>query len=205
MNWIMYQFLHNAPDINIDNSMIDDKERGGGADTEELQKSENQHIRTSDRTRKPNSKYDRAQYVMNISIGKAIKSFGEQATAGPVMAELESIMEKDVLRPVRWEDLSAEEKERVMPSLLFLKDKYVDGKFEKIKARLAGNGYFQDRSSYGDLSSPTIAIMALLIVICIAQLEDETITNTNPRFIFIFSFTNLPFPRNIKLQQFLTR
>ncbi len=58
---------------------------------------------------------------------------------------------------------------------MFLKEKFdADGKFEKIKARLAAGGNLQDKSLlYESLSSPTVSMEAVIImmVIAIAAIE----------------------------------
>jgi translation elongation factor P/translation initiation factor 5A len=46
---------------------------------------------------------------------------------------------------------------------MFLREKYEDGSFVKIKARLVADGRMQDRTVYSDHSSPTARLKILKI------------------------------------------
>ena len=58
---------------------------------------------------------------------------------------------------------------QIIGSHLFLTDKYgSNGEFVKTKARLVALGNRQDRSMYGDVSSPTITHEAIMLILSIA-------------------------------------
>jgi hypothetical protein len=63
--------------------------------------------------------------------------------------------EKKALVPIMWENLS-KERRCLTRSHMFLMEKYIDGIFEKLKARMVADGRTQDRSIYSNYSSPTV-------------------------------------------------
>jgi hypothetical protein len=71
-------------------------------------------------------------------------------------AELEQLfLDKKALVPVKWETLSAEKTKHINRSHMFLKEKFNNGVFEKLKARFVADGRMQDRSINSNYSSPT--------------------------------------------------
>ena len=57
------------------------------------------------------------------------------------------------------------DKQLILPSKLFLKDKYrPDGAFYKFKARLVAGGHRQNHGDYESTSSPTVATSSVLMV-----------------------------------------
>lgn len=57
--------------------------------------------------------------------------------------------------PVKWETLSAEQKKHINISHMFLKEKFNNGVFEKLKVGFVADGRMQDRSIHSNYSSPT--------------------------------------------------
>jgi hypothetical protein len=106
--------------------------------------------------------------LMNLSLGAAIRNFGD-AARDACKAELQQLFEeKKALRPVRWCDLTAEQKASVIRSHMFLKEKYEDGKFVKMKGRVVANGRMQDRTVYSDYSSPTAKTKSVMTCLKVA-------------------------------------
>ena len=61
------------------------------------------------------------------------------------------MLTKKVWTPVDVKSLTYEERERIIRSSMFLKDKFLaSGEFEKLKARLVAGGDQQDKSLYDD-------------------------------------------------------
>jgi hypothetical protein len=56
---------------------------------------------------------------------------------------------------VKWESLSRDQRKKVVRSHMFLREKYEDGQFIKMKARLVADGRMQDHTVYHDFSSLT--------------------------------------------------
>jgi hypothetical protein len=59
------------------------------------------------------------------------------------------------LIPVKWDDLLDEQKAKEVRVQMFLKEKFDDGVFTKLKACLVADGHTQDRNLYSDYSWPT--------------------------------------------------
>jgi hypothetical protein len=83
------------------------------------------------------------------------------------LKELNQLIEKGCLMPV--DRLTVKklktEKQLILPSKLFLKDKYKpDGAFDKFKARLVAGGHRQNHEDYESTSSPTVATSSVLMV-----------------------------------------
>jgi hypothetical protein len=70
--------------------------------------------------------------------------------------------------PVKWESLSQEQRAKVVRSYMFLHEKYEDGSFVKLKARLVADGRMQDRTVYCDHSSPTTKTRSVMTCLKLA-------------------------------------
>jgi len=78
--------------------------------------------------------------LMNLGVGEVIQKLMNIAS-NECKAELYQLfIEKKALQPVRWEELNKEQKRKVIWSHMFLKEKYKDSTFDKIKARLVADG-----------------------------------------------------------------
>jgi hypothetical protein len=72
---------------------------------------------------------------------------------------------KKVFHPVHVHQLSPAERKSIIRSSMFYKEKFKpDGEFEKLKARLVAGGDMQDKSVFGDISSPTVSSCATFLV-----------------------------------------
>jgi hypothetical protein len=109
--------------------------------------------------------------LMNLSLEAAIQNFSEKARDA-CKAELKQLFEeKRALRPVKWADLTAEQKESVIRSHMFLKEKYEDGKFVKMKGRVVADGRMQDRTIYTNYSSPTAKTRSVMTCLKLAAVK----------------------------------
>ena len=59
---------------------------------------------------------------------------------------------------------------KVIKSHLLFKEKFADGKFIKMKARLVAGGDGQDKSIYSNISSSTLSLEAVLGTLAIAAI-----------------------------------
>ena len=108
---------------------------------------------------------------MNLSVSAAIDRFGQMASDACKDELFQLFVEKQALIPVRWEDLNAEQKKRVVRSHMFLREKYEDGSFVKMKARLVADGRMQDRNVYSDYSSPTAKTQSVMVCLKLAAVK----------------------------------
>jgi hypothetical protein len=80
--------------------------------------------------------------------------------------------DKNVFTPQDPKKLTKAQLRKVIMSSMFLKEKFLStGDFEKLKSRLVAGGHQQDKDSYGDISSPTVATSAAFMVASLAALE----------------------------------
>ena len=93
--------------------------------------------------------------MMNLSVNTALRDFGDVADKACESELVQLFMEKKALVPMKWEDLTDDQKEKIVRSHLFLKEKFEAGEFVKLKAHLVPDGHTQDLTLYQDFSSPT--------------------------------------------------
>jgi hypothetical protein len=103
----------------------------------------------------------------NISVRRALKLHGEIAEVA-VEKELRQLFEtKKALKPVMPEVAKSKDTDPV-GGHCFLKEKFdAAGNFDKMKARLVGDGRTQNRELY-DVASPTVAMKSVFIALAIA-------------------------------------
>ena len=108
----------------------------------------------------------------------------DPTTARPAIeAELKTLIDKGVFRPVRTSTLTEAQRKGIIRSQLNVTQKYLpttDGAGrvkDKVKARLVGGGDCQDRGLYSaaETSSPTISITSIFLLAQIAAAENRTI------------------------------
>ena len=86
------------------------------------------------------------------------------------------MIDKQVFKPIKYDDLNDESKESIIPSLIFLKQKYnADGTKNKVKARLVASGNYQNQQLYPDHGSPTVNLEHLLLELTIAACKDSIV------------------------------
>jgi hypothetical protein len=110
--------------------------------------------------------------LMNLSVGAAVQGFGDVAKDAVKEELTQLFIHKKALEPVRWDDLNQEQRKRAVRSHMFLKEKYEDGSFVKMKARLVADGRMQDRTVYTDYSSPTAKTISIMTCLKHAALKD---------------------------------
>ena len=86
-----------------------------------------------------------------------------------VAKEMQQMCEKSVWEGVSMNSLTDTQKNKIISSSMFLKDRYhADGKFDKLKSRLVAGGHLQDRNVYDNGSSPTASTTSVFIIAAIA-------------------------------------
>ena len=130
--------------------------------------------------------------VYNLTIRQAIDKLGDDAVDS-IVKEIQQLDDRRSFEGVKTEDLTFEERRRIISSSMFLKDKYTaDGKFEKLKARLVAGGHQQDRSIYDESGSPTATTASIFIVASIAAEEGRAVATVD----FPGAFLNAEMPKN---------
>ena len=117
------------------------------------------------------SQWRDTDFAFTISVRMALKNRGEEARP-VIMAELQQMVDKHVWHGVHLKNLTRLERQRIIRSSMFLKDKFLaSGAFDRFKARLVAGGDMQDKSLYENLSSPTASTTSVLTVAAIAASE----------------------------------
>jgi Reverse transcriptase (RNA-dependent DNA polymerase) len=120
--------------------------------------------------------------TMHMTAKRALKE--DPTTARPAIeAELRTLINKGVFRPVLTSTLTPAQRKGIIRSQLNVTQKYLpttDGTGrikDKVKARLVGGGDCQDRGLYStaETSSPTIATTSIFLLAQIAAAEQRTV------------------------------
>ncbi|KAA8497524.1 Copia protein [Porphyridium purpureum] len=108
----------------------------------------------------------RRHKTLRIGVRQAIRQYGMEGLKA-IVAELLQLSKHglDVLEPVHVHTLTKKQRDGIIPSFMFVKEKHdASGALEKIKARMVAGGNEQDRSEYSDCSSPTVATEAIFLL-----------------------------------------
>ena len=114
-------------------------------------------------------------YAFNMTVKDGISKLGDIAVDS-IKKEMQQMCEKDVWEGVLINSLSPLQKNNIITSSMFLKDKYTaEGKFDKLKSRLVAGGHLQDRNIYDNGSSPTVSTTSVFIITAIAANENRSL------------------------------
>ena len=116
--------------------------------------------------------------LSTMSIRDALTRFPVEAKES-IALEMSQMISKSVFHPVDTSTWSKEQFKSVIPSMMFLKEKYLpNGLFEKLKSRLVAGGHRQNRSIYAnkDISSPTASMFAIFSLACIWARERRKVS-----------------------------
>jgi hypothetical protein len=110
-------------------------------------------------------------HAWNITVRRALKEMYEPALKA-ISSELTSMITKGVLTPIDYSKLTPTQRNLVLYSHMFLKEKFLpDGEFDKLKARLVGGGDDQNKDLLvTDPSSPTVEFLTVMFIFCLACL-----------------------------------
>lgn len=108
-----------------------------------------------------------AAIMTQLSLKMGMKEWGDRAKEA-VHSEMKQLHMRDTFKPMHWKELTHTQKQTVLESHMFLKEKR-DG---KIKGRtVAGGNKQRDYISKEDASSPTVSTEAVLLT-CIIDAEE---------------------------------
>ena len=140
-----------------------------------LQEQARQPSRTSSRERKrpADGKWNQ---VNNLRPDQARAEFGKLETDNAIGDEIVQIVDRQVFAPVYQHLLTAEQRQKVIRTKLFLKAKLnSEGTFMKLKARLVARGDMELKESFDSLYSPTGSLESALAILAIAAFEHRKI------------------------------
>ena len=107
----------------------------------------------------------------SLSVKKALLSEYAQQTREAVCDEIKNFLDYKVGHYVRFSDIPVEHrKSNILSSFMFIKHKSKpDGRYDKTKARLVGDGSKQDKHMYEFIASTTISLSVVFILFNIAS------------------------------------
>ena len=116
--------------------------------------------------------YSRREYGFHMTALQAEEKLGRVATES-LIAEVKQLMSRNTWHPVHVSELSYSDKKKIIPSKMFVKEKFTArGLFDKVKSRLVAGGHRQDKRLYKDkTSSPTVATTCVLTVAVMAHTD----------------------------------
>jgi len=125
-------------------------------------------------------------FATHMSAKECVRIFGDKMTEKSIEDEIMGLIEREALSPVDQSNFDWKTK-KVIPMSLFLRDKYTDGKFIKLKARLVAGGHRQDRSLYPTArrSSPTVNIQSIFTMLNIAASESRSVLSFDVGMAFL--------------------
>ena len=142
--------------------------------------------------------------VFMATVKSAVKMHGRAALIS-MLKEIKSIaVDKAAFIPVNPRHLSYDEMKRIIPSFLFLKEKFdPNGNFEKLKSRLVAGGHMQNKSEYevSETSSPCVATQSVLITAAIAAKERRHVVTADIGVAYL----NANMPEDKKILMRLSR
>ena len=163
-------------------------------------------FRNGDRTALLTRNYDGdgaewGDFVFNISVNEALRTRGDAAVT-VIEKELRQMIDKKVWEPIDVRKMSCEERQRIIRSSMFLKEKFLaSGEFEKLKARLVAGGDQQDRDLYDDLSAPTVATSSVFTLLSIAAYERRSIAVVDISGAFLNADMTTGLPVHMRLDR----
>ena len=146
-------------------------------DDDEDKKSESsntpEYVRRSARTTK-----ERQVLNLHMYIDEAYRKFPNEAKAS-ALKELKEMLAREVFTPLNPKDFSKTKLKGVLKSFMFFKEKYNLGAFDKLKARLVGNGSQQINVEAINKASPTAKLESILMAFGIAASEERYIISAD--------------------------
>jgi len=120
--------------------------------------------------------YEALLFATQYSMSKGVKIFGKECTKA-TRDELSGIIEREVMLGARYNDLSPTQKKKIIRAKMIITEKFKDGIFERLKARLVALGNLQDKSEYGkgELSTPTPSHTVLLLQMTLAAIQRKKV------------------------------
>ena len=129
---------------------------------------------------KPGQYSNKKAWGLHLTVKQALIKLKDRAREA-ISGEIKQLLDRNAFHGVSEKDIGKESLASVIPSSMFIKEKYrADGTFEKVKARLVAGGHRQDKKVYeGKTNSPTVSTSALFIVCTIAASERRAVATVD--------------------------
>lgn len=118
--------------------------------------------------------------VNHMTVKRGLAEYGDPAHKAVVAEMKQLFIDKQAFSPVKRQDLTEDQRKKIIRSFMFLKAKYDGmGNFEKIKARLVANGSQQDLKPKIETASPTVAMDSVMMCLSIAAKERRQVATAD--------------------------
>ena len=120
--------------------------------------------------------YEALSFATQYSLTKGVKVFGNEAMRA-TKDEIAGIINREVLLGKKFSELSKTQRKKIIRAKVIITEKFKNGVFERLKARLVALGNLQDKTEYtkAELSSPTPSSMIVLIQIALAAMKKKSV------------------------------
>jgi hypothetical protein len=107
--------------------------------------------------------------AFKLSVSKALKGENAEAARRAIIDEIQNMLDFKVGHYVKLEEIPHKHRRNILRSFMFLKEKTrPDGSFDRVKARLVGDGSTQGKHLYDMISSSTVALTIVFLLFNIA-------------------------------------
>lgn len=124
--------------------------------------------------------------LFNISVKEGLKSDRSYECRRAIFDEIQNMLNYKVGHYVRWRDIPEDKRGNILQSFMFLKHKTTpDGKYDKTKARMVGNGANQKKHMYDMVSSSTVGLASVFLMCNLASYYRANITTYDIKGAFL--------------------
>jgi hypothetical protein len=106
-----------------------------------------------------------------VSVKQALLGEHAQESKEAILDEIKNMLQYKVGHYVNFKDIPKSKRSNILHSFMFLKHKETpDGKYDRTKARMVGNGANQKEHMYDLISSSTVALASVFLIMNIASM-----------------------------------
>jgi hypothetical protein len=124
--------------------------------------------------------------VYRISVKESLEGDHAQESKEAIIGEIQNMLNYSVGHYVKFEDIPKDKRGNILQSFMFLKHKTTpDGRYDKTKARMVGNGATQKDHMYDLVSSSTVALSSVLLLVNLASYYKAKLTTYDIKGAFL--------------------
>jgi len=124
--------------------------------------------------------------ALRLSVKQALNGEYKLETREAVIDEITNMLEYNVGRYVKRNDIPKQYIKNIVRSFMFIKHKMkADGSYDKTKARLVGNGKTQNQDTFDMISSSTVAIHSVMLLLNIATYLKANLSSYDVKGAFL--------------------
>lgn len=125
------------------------------------------------------------------SVTQALKGTRSKESKQAIIDEIQNMLEYNVGRYTKYNDIPTEYRKNLVRSFMFLKDKVkANGEYDRTKARLVLNGKQQNIDTYDLISSSTVAIHSVMLLLNYASYKKAKLTSYDVKGAFLNAIYN---------------